>query len=92
MFSVALLGERLSSRTALGFFVTTLGVSLYKLVPKGSPGGEGMLGPGRLKECGLITFKAVDNNLSGLFREVFVSFCGANVDLKVCCCEGGSTS
>ncbi|CAN0273630.1 unnamed protein product [Ectocarpus sp. 6 AP-2014] len=37
MFSVLVLGEHLSGRTGLGFFVTMVGVTLYKLVPKGPP-------------------------------------------------------
>ncbi|CAN0353917.1 unnamed protein product [Pylaiella littoralis] len=34
-FSVGVLGEHLGGRTGLGFFVTAVGVSLYKLIPKG---------------------------------------------------------
>lgn len=40
IFSVSVLGEHLSGRTGLGFFVTMVGVSLYKLVPKGPPQGN----------------------------------------------------
>lgn len=40
LFSVGLLGEHLSGRTGVGFAVTMVGVTLYKLVPKGPPKGS----------------------------------------------------
>lgn len=39
-FSVSFMGERLSGLTTVGFSMTLLGVSLYKLVPKGPPAGS----------------------------------------------------
>ncbi|CAM9260288.1 unnamed protein product [Scytosiphon promiscuus] len=44
-FSVAALDEQFSSRTGLGLFVTTFGVVLYKLVPKGPPPAQYRAGP-----------------------------------------------
>lgn len=40
LWSVGVRGEHLSERTSLGFFVAMVGVTLYKLVPKGPPQGE----------------------------------------------------
>ena len=40
MFSVGFLGEHLGGRSCLGFFITMVGVALYKLVPKRSPEGD----------------------------------------------------
>ena len=40
LWSVGVRGEHLSNRTGLGFLVTMVGVTLYKLVPKGPPKGE----------------------------------------------------
>eukprot|EP00903_Cladosiphon_okamuranus_P012888 g12035.t1 len=37
LWSVAVRGEYLSERTGLGFFLAMVGVTLYKLVPKGPP-------------------------------------------------------
>lgn len=40
LFSVGFLGEHLGGRSCLGFFITMVGVALYKLVPKRSPEGD----------------------------------------------------
>lgn len=39
-FSVVMRGEHLSGLTAVGFCITVLGVTLYKVVAKGPPAGE----------------------------------------------------